>query len=460
VTFSILHVGRNGMAAQQFGSHVSSHNATNAATPGYTRRTAHIEAVPPPPQGGGGARALGSRRVVDQMLERRLLGARSEDGAAQGRSQVTGPMDLLFADGPGDLAESILDFENALTDLASHPAEPGARAAVLGAAESLAASFRRTSEALSAERETANERIAGEVTLLNERIDRIATLGEEIAKAELSGHEASDLRDQRDELVREVADQVPVRVFERDDGQITLLMDGSVPLVDEDGNAFPLDATLDPGTGDVVITRREAGLDVDVTGHFSGGRLGGLFEARDGILADTRTALDQLAFDFADAYNTAHSAGFALDGVAGRNLFEPAAAVDGAAASFAISADVAGAPENLAAASAAGDLPGDNRNALALQALSTAGISGGETSVQAYAALVADVGVAARSAAGDVERSAAALSQVQGLRDSVSGVSTDEEMVNLMQFQRGYQATLRVIQTADEMLSELMNLKR
>jgi flagellar hook-associated protein 1 FlgK len=54
----------------------------------------------------------------------------------------------------------------------------------------------------------------------------------------------------------------------------------------------------------------------------------------------------------------------------------------------------------------------------------------------------------------------AAVDQVDALRQSVSGVSVDEEMVDLVRYQRGYQAALKIVQTADEMLGELMNLKR
>ncbi len=460
MSFSILNVGRNGMGAHAFGSHVASQNATNSTTEGYTRRIARLEAIPPPPQGGGGSRAVGSRRVVDPMLERRLLGARSDMGSAEGQMTVLKVLDQSFADGPGDLAEAIAAFEGSIADLASHPNEGGAREAALGSAEALTRAFRRVAGELRDERSRVNESIADEVRTLNERVSKIASLGQEISKAELGGREASDLRDQRDQLIREVSSQVPVKVFEKDNGQVNLLLGGTVSLVDEHGNAHPLEATPNPGSGDIVVRRNLSGVATDVREFLSPGKIGGLFDARDGALQAAQDALDTLAFDMANAYNGVHSAGFGLDGVGGRDLFATTATAPGAAAAFELSADVVGQPDNLAAATAAGTVPGDNRNALALVALADGAVSGGQSVIEGYSALVADVGVSTRSARGEAERSEAALSQVEALRQEISGVSSDEEMVNLMQFQRGYQATVRIVQTADEMLQELINLKR
>jgi flagellar hook-associated protein 1 FlgK len=105
-------------------------------------------------------------------------------------------------------------------------------------------------------------------------------------------------------------------------------------------------------------------------------------------------------------------------------------------------------------------LPGDNRNALALVAVrdKNIGLSGTATAQQTFTALVAAGGAALRSANDSSDHASSVLSQVEAMRDSMSGVSTDEEMVSLMKFQRAYQASLKVIETADSMLSDLLNL--
>ncbi len=449
------------MTAQSFGSHVASNNATNVNTPGYSRRIANIQPVGGPPEPGNGARAVGQRRVVDQFLERRMLGAQSFQGEASARSGALGVLDVIFSDGAGNLGDAIDAFHSAIADLAAYPSDPGPRVTLLSRAEQVADAFHVAAGELVQSRVDLNERIQGEVAELNDRLDEIGSLGVQIAQSELGGREASDLRDRRDQLVRDVAEQVPVKVLDEGDGTISLLLSGGLPLVSPDGHVEGLQTSIDPTSGDTQIYRTTAGAVVDITATIGSGIIGGLIDARDGALSDARDSLDQLAFDFAAAYNTAHAAGVGLDGASGRNIFEPLASAAGAAESIGISADVAGLPDAIGAAADATATPGDNRNALALLDLSEAPIALGGTATvtDAYASLIATGASAVQVAIGQEEAAGAALEQVTALREGVSGVSVDEEMVSLTQFQRAYQASLRVIQTADEMLGELMNLR-
>lgn len=460
--FSVLGIGANGMNAQQFGTQVTANNASNVNTPGYSRRITDIRSVPGPPEPGMGARAAGQRRVVDTFLERRILGGRSLASAASSRASALSILDASFGDGPGNIGEAMDALQMSLGDLSSHPNEPAARVDVLSRAEQLAESFNRTAQTLAQTRADLNERIENEVGELAATLEEIADIGREIAQVELTGQEASDLRDRRDELVRKVADIVPVKVIEKDDGQIDLLLAGSVPLVSSDGTAHPLTTTMDPTSGDVSVFVDQAGVSRDVTPLVDSGSVGGLIEARDGALTTAQEDLDQLAFDLANAYNAAHSAGFGLDGVGGRDMFEPPLGVVGAAANLAVSADILDDPDALAAASDPAGMPGDNRNALDMLEVADLdnALGGTATLNESFGAMVATAGSAVQRAMAAEEHTTASLDQLAAMRDSLSGVSVDEEMVSLMRFQRGYQASLRVIQTADEMLGELINMKR
>jgi flagellar hook-associated protein 1 FlgK len=154
-----------------------------------------------------------------------------------------------------------------------------------------------------------------------------------------------------------------------------------------------------------------------------------------------------------------HRAGVGLDGVGGRNLFQEPMEVQDAARNMALASDVADQPRALAAGLEAG-LPGDNRNALALSRVSTDRIlTGGLSITDTISGLVGYAGGVVQTASTRESFASGALEQIQALRDSVSGVSSDEEMVDLMKFQRAYQASLRVIQTADEMYGDLLALR-
>ena len=243
--FNLLNVGRTAMNATAFGTQTHGQNAANAATEGYTRRVARLQPVAPPPPGGGGAQATGALRKIDPYVERRLLGARTEQGGAEARLEILGRLDTAFADEEGNVAEALAAFEGSLRELAAYPGDAGAREAVLGRAEALERAFRSAAGELARLRQDAGDRVSDEVRTVNERLGRIAELGNAIARSELSGREASDLRDQRDQALRELADQVPITVLPRDDGQVTVLLAGNLQLVDEDGNVSPLGTRVD-----------------------------------------------------------------------------------------------------------------------------------------------------------------------------------------------------------------------
>jgi flagellar hook-associated protein 1 FlgK len=455
---NVLSIGSNGLTGATAGTNVASQNITNAATPGYTRRAPNLEAIPL--DQGGGVRSKAATRVQDAYLERRNLGARAQSGEADARVKTLSVLDTTFNTGQGSVGESLDAFEGALSDFAATPNNTAVRQVVLSRADDLTQAFHRAADALTGARVDANARITDDVTMVNGKLQQIGSLTGQIVAAKNVGKDAGDLEDKRDQLIRDVSTAVPVNVVTTDRGAITLMMAGSRTLVDEDGGVHLLNAQTDATNGDVRIYRQTAGAPEDITGLITTGSIGGTIAARDGGLADARNALDQLAADTSAAYNTQHAAGVGLDGNTGRNLFTPTAAVSGAAQALTVSSDVLGHPDFLAGAQDPTSLPGDNRNAQRLVGLQDQKVaSGGKlTAQQAFSSMVASGGTASRSAIDQASHASTTLTQIEALREAASGVSTDEEMISMMKFQRAYQASLRVIETADSMMSTLLNM--
>lgn len=458
---SLLNIGANGLNAAAHGQNVTGQNISNATTPGYSRRITNLEAIPL--QEGGGVRANGSTRVQDQYLERRGLGAAAGDGEASAKVDTLSVLDTTFNDSDGSIGKALDAFDSALTDFATNPNDRANRGAVLSKADDLSRAFKQASNELTGARNDANGKITDSVRQVNSKIDEIGALSGQIVLAKANGNEPGDLMDKRDQLIRDVSSSVPVNVIYKDNGAVTMQMAGARSLVAEDGSVHHLVAQTEATSGDVRIYRQTSGALEDVTGLITTGSIGGTISARDGALQNARNQLDQLASDVATAYNTAHQQGFGLDGNGSRNLFAaPPAGVSGAAANFAVSADVAGQPDNLAGATDPTSLPGDNRNAQNLLHVRDQNVANGGTSTlqKAYQSILADAGTAGQSAKTQASQASAVLSQVDELRQSASGVNSDEEMINLMKFQRAYQASLRVIDTADTMMDDLLNLRR
>lgn len=452
---AVLNLGVQGMLAANSGAALTSNNVTNMTTEGYTRRTQQQSSQ----AGYEGVTVGGFNRYADRFTDRRLVNAHSSLEEATARAEALAVLDEALSEESGLLGDAIDEFENAIAALSADPSDPTARQEILNRAEDLASRMNATAGSLSQARTDINERIIGEVGELNATLEEISDLSREILRLENAGQDAGDLRDSRDVLVRDVADKVPVKVIEKEDSY-QLMMGGSVQLTNTDSGFHPLQTSFDVTSGDVLITRNMSGIDQDVGHLITSGELGGLLAARDGALTDAQNDLDQLAVDIATAYNTVHTAGFGADGATGRNLFEPLLTTTDAAANFALSADVAGNTDAIAAGLDPTLLPGDNRNALALQALASSNIAGGssQTASEALGSIQGAAGSAIRSAMGDMEVASDLKDQVQALRDSVSGVNADEEMLALMQYQRAFQASVLIVQKAEEMLNQMVNL--
>ena len=410
-------------------------------------------------EAGGGVITGSPVRVVDDMVERRLTEATTLAGEASARADSVSVLDQVFSEMEGSIGSALRRFEEALAGFAQAPSERSPRTLLLAAAEQVTTAFNAAGQAVDDARADANSAIVREVQHVNARLEEIAGLNVRVADALGSGQEAGSLLDHRDMLIREVGERMPVSVVEHDSGAVTLMLDGSRILVGPGGEHRELTTGVN-GDGNRYVIARNGSVEEDVTSFIDSGKVFGYMDARDGSLADVEALVDELAYDTVNAYNSVHQAGYGLDGSTGRNLFIPLAQIPGAAVQMELSSDVAGQPDNVAGAQAVG-LAGDNRNALALQEVAENPVASGlsRTLGEAYASLVGVAGTAVESANYASNHATSALEQTQSMRDSLSGVSSDEELVNLVKYQRAYQASMRVVQTADSLLEELLNMR-
>ena len=123
-----------------------------------------------------------------------------------------------------------------------------------------------------------------------------------------------------------------------------------------------------------------------------------------------------------------------------------------------MAAAVANDPDALAASTTNAGLPGGNDLALQLADLANGALPGGGTPAERFGSLVGDLGAMKKAADGDLSLRTSTVAHVVATRESTSGVSLDEEMVALSRYQRAYEANLQVVQAADEMMAQLMQM--
>jgi flagellar hook-associated protein 1 FlgK len=454
--FGILSSTARGLEAQRVGLDVTGQNIANVNTPGYSRRVADFVAVPPPTRdsAGGGADVATIRAQRDRLIERRLFLEMTGAEAYSTKADTIGELESAIGTGASGLDTRLNEFFDSLARLADRPTDSVARQDVLLKAASLANAFNGTvSRFQQAGRET-DQRVVETVADINTITARIAQLNGIITTSPDRGA-SLHAEDEQLALVGQLSQLTDVRMSFRSDGGVDLDSASGRSLV-IGITAYALTTeTSGPGGNHAVSLGG-----TDITASLTGGRLGGLLSVRDTTLPGYIQALDEQAFTLASAVNTAHAAGFDLDGNPGQALFAfaaPPQGMSGAAAALRIDASVAGNSRLLAAAGT--PQPGDNQNARALAALRTAPLldNGSATLVDSWGQFVARVGRDVQAASQERGVRTQIVGQLQSLRDQVSGVSLDEEALNLTKFQRAYEANARLFQAVNDAIQVLFD---
>jgi flagellar hook-associated protein 1 FlgK len=454
---SLLSLTKDALGAQSYGLDVTGQNVSNVNTPGYVRREAILQSRAAGTATYGGVDVKGLRRTFDQFVAGRYLDASGLSASADARDGALGNIEAIFNDAAGaGLGSSISALFASFQTLSTNPSDPSARAAVLSSATDFANKVRGASDAITTQRSELYSQAQGTTSEINDRAKQIAGLNQQISVAEAEGHDAADLKDKRDNLLDELSQRVDVHTFIDGQGQFvvrsagTTLVEGSV--------AASLSVSIG-STGNLQIFAKQGSSgSVDVTSQVVGGSLGGIREARDVDAIAVMQKLDQFAYDVATKINGQHAAGVGLDGSTGLSLFSVSAAPQGAAASLTLDAGMVGHPEKLAAASSNASLPGGSDNAALLAGLASQPFASGatRTAAEAYSDIVGDVGSRKAGALRDAETRDAMKAQTKSMRDSTSGVSLDEEMVNLSRYQRAYEAATKLLQTVDQLMATLI----
>jgi flagellar hook-associated protein 1 FlgK len=446
--FSLLSLARDGVLANAGALNVTGQNIAGASTPGFVRRSPEMTSRPT-----GGVEMTSIKRGFDRFSYDQLITqeARLASASARGGALVT--VEASIAPSTNNLGERASALFSAMHEMALSPSDLGVRNAVLARADWLARGFNETSDGLNALRQDLFVQSRDVVAGVNDRLKRIAQVEQQLVESEARGEPTADMRDTRDQLVREVADSVGARAVESQDGRLTLFA-GGVVLV-EGGQAAQLDVSLD-GQGALKIQVDRKGSLSDITSQVQSGKLAGIAQVRDKDIPTTLAGLDAFAKDTADMLNAIHVTGYGLDGANGRPLFEPLTGTAGAAHALKLDPLLDGHPERLGAASSPGELPGGNTVAAKLAAANVAKLGPGDTVSERYASITSRVGVARSSAIAEETMRQDTVAAAQSLRESASGVSADEEMVKLQQFQRAFEASTRVLRTIDSLFDSLL----
>lgn len=436
-TFMGLETTLRGLLAQQRALDVTSHNIANANTVGYTRQEAQIAPTKPYFEGGVGFIGTGVDvtsyvRKRDSFIDVQLRAQTMRAGYSEARQDGLDQVELAFHE-PSDngVATLLQKYWSAWQDVANTPEALATRQSLVQSAATLASSVRELSAQLSTVASQTGQNAQLTIAEIDSAGSRVAQLNSSIVAATQAGGVPNDLLDERDTLLD--------RLAQLGNTSWTANADGSVDVVVGGGALV---------TGQTSSTLVEA----DFT-SLTSGKLAALVELRDTTIPGYLADLNSFAKALADSTNAQHALGYDRAGNPGGAFFTYTAGAE--AGTLDVAAALAADPWQVAASSAApataGAQIGNGDNAIAISRL-----RGSTTIDGVYAKLVTDVGSNAQEARRSLGNAKVLSDSLEARRASFSGVSLDEEMVNLMRFQRGFQAASRALNAMDDMVELLI----
>jgi flagellar hook-associated protein 1 FlgK len=453
---ALLNIGKNALVTQQKAIDITGNNIANVNTEGYSRQRLNMEqSAPIRDRGGTMSTGVTANQKIQRFYDQFVvaqLNAESEDlGRWEAQKTALEKIEVLFDEVSGyGLSDAMTEYWTAWQDLSNNPSGYVERTNLLSAAQYLTSTFNQLSTNISNAQSDIDTNIVSVVEEVNTLADQIAELNVKITEVEVSGHAANDYRDQRDTLVKQLSQLIDIDTFEDGDGNTTVMVAGGRSLV-EAGFTWGL-TTADSGGVQNVYWIDSSGGTQDITTDIDSGELKGWIESRDVLIDDYATRLDDLAAGIIQEVNNLHGAGYGLDG--SQNDFFTGTDAGDIAVNSAIIADA----DLIAAAGDAAALPGDNSVAISIAELqNTLTMSGGSaTFYDYYTSLVSDVGSDVSTANLNYDHQTIMIQHLETYREEISGVSLDEEMVNLVKFQHAYNAAAKLITTTDEMMDTII----
>jgi flagellar hook-associated protein 1 len=451
-----LEIGKRALSTYQLWLQTIGHNIANVDTPGYSRQRVTVTSTMPQytPQGiiGTGIMATDVLQYRDAFLTQQYRDANKSLGQwsymqktlSQVESTLNEPKD-------GALNDQITSFFNAWSTMATGDASSTTnRQAVLQQAVSMTNTFHQVAQGLSDLREGIDKDLTTYTNQINQLTSEIAQINQQIKSLELGGNKANDLRDQRDQLTDQLANMVDVRTQEKPNGETMVAMGGMVLVDGSDSFAIGVKAVNENGQQIHKLVWK--GTDVSLTNL--NGQLYGLMKARDEVIPNYLTQLNQLAKGMVQQVNAIHEAGYGVNGTTGVSFFDPQLTD---AATIKVSEEVQSDSSKIAAT--------DNRAeqnlkiALAISDLRDAKVLNRNTATMSdfYSSIIGQAGIDSQEATSYSSNYELLVQQVDNSRQAVQGVSLDEEMTNLIQYQHAYDAAARVITTMDQALDTVIN---
>jgi flagellar hook-associated protein 1 FlgK len=441
---------KRGVQANRNALEVTSENIANVNTPNYSRRLATFTDMT--------ATSAKFGTLTNSSVSKELSRQRNDFVDAQYLTQnpslakyttdtelFTQIEDIFAEPGESGISEHLNEFWSAWGDLSNDPESESARMVVVDKAVALEKAFNRVNSELIDLKENIATNLQGNIETINNKLNALADINTEI-----SANNSDALMDERDKLVSELSEFFEIQTYEGKHGEITISTAGQILVSNEKanelvvftenvGNDYSLNVKIKNGTNKIDI---------------QSGEIGSMLSVANENIPDYNTRLDNVAINLSNEVNKIHEKGYDLSDNTGLTFFKTN--INGAG-NFAVNPSIASNPFLVATSDQIGESANSNI-AKQINELQNQTTLNGVSINEYYSGIATDIGAKVKKSEDLMESQDIIVATIKNQQDSESGVSLDEELVNLSKFQQAYQASAKVIGTVQQLVDSILSL--
>ena len=464
------------MKNNQSGLQTASHNIANKSVPGFSRQTVDFATQPPDASEGipigKGADISSIKRENNAYLEKQLVRENNKLGYAKTDSDILQRIEKIYSQMEKGINESLVEFFNSIRELSSQPESLISRTLVKNKAEYLTQDFNKTHRRLTDVQGDIDFQIKKHLIDINQISKEIINLNRRIQSIESSSQSiiANDERDQRDHLLKKLGEYVDINYSENKQNSLTVTAGKSILLV-SGGQSLHLFSSPSPknsqskgkreGLIDIFYKPFPDARSVLVTHQFTGGKIGSLLKMRDKVVSGIIKDMDNLAYSFAKRVNEEHQSGFNSYNNKGESLFILPNQIQDTSQKIRLNENIKNDVGKIVTAKSPYS-PADNRVANKISNIQQEKIMEDKryTLGEFYRSLIGNIGLLTRRANQSLSSQKDAVDQLNNFRESISGVNLDEETAKMIDYQKSYEASARLIRVAEEMMNTVLDIKK
>ena len=455
----MINIGYSGASTAQVELNVTAQNTANAMTDGYTRQVAMTSTIGASSgsanSAGNGVQVDSIRRVSNQYQVNQVWYAASDYGYYNTQQEYLTQLETVLSDDNSSLSGGFDNFFAALNEATTSPDDSALREQVISESGALALRVNNTLDYIDSQSSQIVSQEQTYIAQVNTLTSGIASYNQQITEAEANGDNASALYDARDQMVEQLSGIMDVQVNIDDEGNYNVTLQNGQPLVSgQESSTIELDTNAD-GTQSMSLTFAGTTSSMNTD---TGGSLGALVDYQNGILTPLTGTINSMAEQFADAVNTQLAQGYDLSG---QHPDQPLFIYDENSAEGPLEVNPDITADELAFSSSP-DESGNSDNLQALINISTEPLDieglGSVTVGEACSSIISNIGIYSQQVQTETTAAANVYTEAQNQQSSVSGVSMDEEAVNLITYQQIYEANLKVISTGADIFDSVLEM--